>query len=107
MFENRIRGAQLAKRVSYVYLIFAIILLVAGFALNGYSDRFIISGIFYIIMFIVVYFLSTKYGENKNTWILLIICAIITIIATHGMLAIAFAILLLVSANDMRKELDN
>ena len=107
MFENRIKGAQLAKRVSYVYLIFAIILLVAGFALNGYSDRFIISGIFYIIMFIVVYFLSTKYGENKNTWILLIICAIITIIATHGMLAIAFAILLLVSANDMRKELDN
>ena len=106
MFENRIRGAQLAKRVSYAYLIFAIILIIAGLVLGGYGVL-LISGIFYIIMFIVVYFLSTKYGENKNTWILLIICAIITIIATHGMLAIAFAILLLVSANDMRKELDN
>ena len=107
MFENRIRGAQLAKRVSYAYLIFAIILLVAGFALNGYSDRFIISGIFYIIMFIAVYLLSTRYGEYKHTWILLIICAIISIIVTHGMFAIAFAILLIVCANDMRKELDN
>ena len=106
MFENRIRGAQLAKRVSYAYLIFAIILIIAGLVLEGYGVL-LISGIFYMIMFIAVYLLSTRYDENKNTWILLIICAIITIIATHGMLAIAFAILLLVSANDMRKELDN
>ena len=106
MFENRIRGAQLAKRVSYVYLIFAIILIIAGLVLEGYGVL-LISGIFYMIMFIAIYLLSTRYGEYKHTWILLIICAIISIIVTHGMLAIAFAILLLVSANDMRKELDN
>ncbi|MBQ7927256.1 MAG: hypothetical protein IJ287_00710 [Methanobrevibacter sp.] len=106
MFENRIRGAELAKRVSYGYLIFAIILLIAGLVLNGY-DILIISGIFYAIMFVIVYLLSTRYGEYKHTWILLIICAIVSIIVTHGMLAIVFAILLLVCANDMRKELDN
>ena len=106
MFENRIRGAQLAKRVSYAYLIFAIILIIAGLVLEGYGVL-LISGIFYMIMFIAIYLLSTRYGEYKHTWILLIICAIISIIVTHGMLAIAFAILLLVSANDMRKELDN
>lgn len=106
MFENRIRGAQLAKRVSYAYLIFAIILIIAGLVLEGYGVL-LISGIFYMIMFIAVYLLSTRYGEYKHTWILLIICAIISIIVTHGMLAIAFAILLIVCANDMRKELDN
>lgn len=106
MFENRIRGAQLAKRVSYAYLIFAIILIIAGLVLEGYGVL-LISGIFYIIMFIAVYLLSTRYGEYKHTWILLIICAIISIIVTHGMFAIAFAILLIVCANDMRKELDN
>lgn len=106
MFENRIKGAQLAKRLSYAYLICAIILIVSGFALEGY-DKLIIGGIFYAIMFVIVYLLSAKFGENKYTWILLIICALITIIVTHGMLSIAFAILLLVCANDMRKELDN
>jgi len=106
MFENRIRGAQLAKRVSYAYLIFAIILIIAGLVLEGYGVL-LISGIFYMIMFIAVYLLSTRYGEYKHTWILLIICAIISIIVTHGMFAIAFAILLIVCANDMRKELDN
>lgn len=106
LFENRIRGAQLAKRVSYAYLIFAIILLIAGLVLKG-GEVLLFSGIFYITMFIAVYLLSTKYSEYKYAWILLIICAVISIIITRGMLAIAFAILLLVSANDMRKELDN
>jgi nicotinamide riboside transporter PnuC len=106
LFENRIRGAQLAKRVSYAYLIFAIILLIAGLVLKG-GEVLLFSGIFYIIMFIAVYLLSTKYSEYKYAWILLIICAVISIIITRGMLAIAFAILLLICANDMRKELDN
>jgi len=106
MFENRIRGAQLAKRVSYAYLIFAIILIIAVLVLEGYGVL-LISGIFYMILFTAVYLLSTRYGEYKHTWILLIICAIISIIVTHGMFAIAFAILLIVCANDMRKELDN
>ena len=106
MFENRIRGAQLAKRVSYAYLIFAIILVIAGFALVGY-DVLLISGVFYAIMFVAIYLISTKFGENKHAWILLIVCAIITVVVTQGILSIVFAILLLVSANDMRKELDN
>jgi uncharacterized membrane protein len=87
-------------------LIFAIILIIAGLVLEGYGVL-LISGIFYMIMFIAVYLLSTRYGEYKHTWTLLIICAIISIIVTHGMFAIAFAILLIVCANDMRKELDN
>jgi len=106
MFENRIKGAQLAKRVSYVYLICAIILIIAGFALEGY-DKLIFGGIFYAVMFVIIYFISTKFGKNKHAWILMAICAIITVIVTHGMLSIAFAILMLVCANDMRKELDN
>ncbi len=106
MFENRIKGAQLAKKVSYAYLICAIILIVTGFVLNGY-DKLIIGGIFYALMFVIIYLISTKFSENKYRWILLIICAIITIIVTHGMLSIAFAILLIICANDMRKELDN
>ena len=106
MFENRIRGAQLTKRVSYVYLIFAIILIIAWFVLAGY-DAFIIGGIVYTIMFVVVYLLSTKYSEYKHAWILLIVCAAITVIITQGMLSIAFAIVMIIGANDMRKELDN
>ena len=106
MLENRIKGAQLAKRVSYIYLICAIILIIAGFALEGY-DKLIFGGIFYAVMFVIIYFISTKFGKSKHGWILLAACAIITVIVTHGMLSIAFAILLLVCANDMRKELDN
>lgn len=106
MFENRTKGAHLAKRVSYVYLVFAAILLIAGFVLVEYPS-FILSGILCIIMFVAVYLLSTRYAKNRNTWIFLIICAIITVIVNQKILGIVLALLLLVSANDMRKELDN
>lgn len=64
MFENRIKGASLAKRISYAYLVIGIILIIAGFALQGY-DNFYLGSIFYILMFVVIYFLSTKFSENR------------------------------------------
>ncbi|WP_407415019.1 hypothetical protein [Methanobrevibacter sp.] len=104
MFENRTKGAQLVKRISYFYLLVAVLVIVATaiFGISGFS----LNIIFYIIMSAVLYLLSTRFQENKNTWIFVVICAIITIIWTLSLIGLVLTILLIVAANDMRKELE-
>ena len=104
MFENRARGADLVKRMSYFYLLISVLVIIATAAFG--VSVFSLNIIFYLIMFIVLYILSTKFRENKNTWIFIVICAIITIVWSLSLIGIVLAILLIVAANDMRKELD-
>lgn len=105
MFEKRAKGAELSKRVSYFYIVMAIIVIVASILLNNHVTA-IVGTAFYIVMFVVVYLLSTKYHDNENTWIFLIVCAVATALFSLSILGIGLAILLCVAANDMRKELD-
>ena len=104
MFENRARGAQLVKRISYFYLIIAALVLIASLALG--LSAFIINVPFYVIMFVALYLLSTRFKDNKNTWIFVVICAIITLIWALSLLGLVLCILLIVGANDMKKELE-
>ena len=104
MFENRVKGVQLVKRISYFYLLIAIVVIIAILVLG--LTVFIIDIPFYAIMFLVLYLLSTKFQENRNAWIFVVICAVITIIWTLSLLGVVLGILLIVAANDMKKELD-
>lgn len=103
MFENRARGADLVKRMSYFYLLISVLVIIATVAFG--VSVFSINIIFYLIMFIVLYILSTKFRENKNTWIFIVICAVITVLWSLSLLGVVLAILLIVAAYDMRKEL--
>ena len=104
MFENRARGAQLVKRISYFYLIIAILAVIVTFVLG--INIFITNIIFYIIMFAALYLISTKFKDNEKTWILVVICAIITLLWTLSLAGIALFIILIIAADDIRKELD-
>lgn len=104
MFENRARGADLVKRMSYFYLLISVLVIIATVAFG--VSVFSINIAFYLIMFIVLYILSTKFRENKNTWIFIVICAVITILWSLSLIGVILAILLIVAANDMRKELN-
>ena len=106
MFEHRVRGAQLVKNISYTFLIIAIFLIIVR-ATFGFAEITDASILFYIIMAIVLYLISTKLKENKYAWILVVICAIITVVLHFKLVGIAFAILLVSAANDIKKELDN
>lgn len=104
MFENRARGADLVKRMSYFYLLISVLVIIATVAFG--VSIFSINIAFYLIMFIVLYILSTRFRENKNTWIFIVICAVITVLWSLSLIGVILAILLIVAANDMRKELD-
>lgn len=67
MFENRARGADLVKRMSYFYLLISVLVIIATVAFG--VSVFSINIAFYLIMFIVLYILSTRFRENKNIWI--------------------------------------
>ena len=105
MFENRPKGSKLVKRISYIYLAL-MILFIISVAIVGPYDAFIISAILYLILAVVLYLLSTKYADNKNTWIFVINCGIITFIRLLNIVGILFAVLLIIAANDMKKELE-
>ena len=104
MFENRAKGAQLVKRIAYFYLIVAILIAIAIAVMK--VDIFSTNILCYIIMFPILYLLSTKFKDNKNTWIFVVICAIITLVLTLKPIGLILAILSIVAANDMRKELN-
>ncbi len=104
MFENRLKGVQLVKRISYFYLIVAIFITIVTvvMGLNFFSTNIPC----YVIMFVALYLISTKFQDNKNAWIFVVICAIITLLWTLSLIGVALTLLLLVAANDMKKELD-
>ena len=80
MFENRQKGRNLAKIVSYGYLIIGALLIIVTFALNnnegalalaqrGTSIVVLIFGdVMYFIFAGIIYFLSTKYENDEMLW---------------------------------------
>ena len=103
MFENRARGAHLAKYASYGYIIMAILTVIASMIQP--SNYFFATIVFYMLMFFVTSLSTLKFSENKYLWILLIICGIVTIMWTISILGILLSILLFISAYDIIKEL--
>lgn len=119
MFEDRRRGRDLARIVSYGYFIIGIIVLILTFVLNsdagavalaqrGASIINLFAGtILYFIIGFVLYYLSTKYENDDMLWKLYIIIVIVTLLFLgFGPILLAFALLLVVSAYDIRKELN-
>lgn len=104
MFENRAKGIQLVKRVSYVYLFFAVLLAAATVFLEGYD--FSLSAAFFIVLGIILYVISAKFSKSRYAWILIAVCAAATIIKTLSLLGLCLAILLIVAAKDIKKERD-
>lgn len=118
MFEDRRRGRNLAKIISYGYIIVGIIMLILAFMLNnnagtialaqrGASIIDLFAGtILYFIIGFILYYLSTKYENDNMLWKLYIAIVIITLLFLgFGPVLLAFALLLVISANDIRKEL--
>ena len=102
MFENRTKGADLAKNVSYGYILMAILTAIA--AMISPSNFFMSTVVFYMMMFFVIFILAIKFREHRYLWILLIICGIVTLLWSISILGILLTLLLFVSANDLRKE---
>ena len=118
MFEERRRGRTLAKITSYAYVIAGILLLVVALALNsdtgaallaqrGASISDLVFGvIFYFIFAAVIYFLSTRYDNDDVVWKAYIVIAVLNfIVIGFSLLLLAFSVLLVVAANDVREEL--
>ena len=104
MFENRARGAQLAKNVSYFYIIVAVLVVIATLIIG--VSAFILNAIFYIIMFAILYSIATRFKNHRYAWIFVALCGIVTLIWSLSFIGLVLAILLIVAANDMKKELD-
>ena len=118
MFENRSRGRALAKRTSYVYIIFAVLLTAVALMLNSEMGALALAQkgadlttlffgiILYVIFAAVIYLLSTKYENDEMLWKIYIAIAILNfIIIGFSPIILAFSILLVVAGNDIRKEL--
>lgn len=119
MLENRPRGRNLAKIVSYGYVIVGIILAIVAFALNsnaglielanqGLSLELLLSGVLiYFIFAIVIYLLSAKFKNDSLLWKLYILIALLNLIVIgFSIILIIFSLLLIASADDIRKELN-
>ncbi|WP_458456789.1 hypothetical protein [Methanobrevibacter sp.] len=105
MFENRRRGKDLAKVIGYFYLLLAIFFIIALFIIPEYTTLLLISIAFYFIMFLVLYFITTKYDNDSVTWIIIAVTGFLVFIWTLNILGAGLFILSLVAANDIRKEL--
>lgn len=118
MFENRSRGRALAKRTSYVYIIFAILLTAVALMLNSEMGALALAQrgadlttlffgiILYVIFAVVIYLLSTKYENDEILWKLYIVIAVLNfIVIGFSIILIVLSLLLIVAGDDIRKEL--
>ena len=118
MFENRSRGRDLAKKTSYVYIIFAILLTIVALMLNSdmgalaLAERgtnlnaFIFGITLYIIFAAVIYLLSAKFENDEILWKLYIVIAVFNfVIIGFSIILVVLSLLLIVAGDDIRKEL--
>lgn len=118
MFEDRRKGRSLAKATSYVYVGMGVLLLISTFALNSDTGIYALAqrgasiydlafgSIFYIIFAAIIYFLTTKYENDDALWKIYIVIAILNfIVIGFSIVILIFSLLLIIAANDMRKEL--
>ena len=103
MFERRAKGSKYVQGFSYLCIIIAVVLAIAG----AYLEMNLLSSIiFYIIMAVVLYLLSTRFNENKWAWIFVAICGIVLIIGNLTLVRLILGIALIIAAIEMKKELD-
>ena len=118
MFENRSRGRALAKRTSYVYIIFAVLLSIVALMLNSdmgalaLAERganlvtLFLGVILYFIFAAVIYLLSVKYENDETLWKLYIVIAVLNfIVIGFSIILVILSLLLIVAGDDIRKEL--
>lgn len=118
MIENRPRGRNLAKIVSYGYVAIGILLSIVTIALNsdtgmlalaqrGASIDMLVFGVsLYFIFAIIIYLLSVKYENDNILWKLYIVIAILNfIVIGFSIILIFFSLLLIAAGDDIRKEL--
>ena len=118
MFENRRKGRDLAKITSYGYVIMGVLLIIVTIALNSNAGTLALAqrgvsifelglgSILYFIFAAIIYFLSTRYENDENLWKAYIAIAILNfIIIGVSPIILAFSLLLVISGNDIRKEL--
>ena len=103
MFERRAKGSKYVQGFSYVCIIIAVVLAIGGAYLEM---NFLSSIIFYIIMSAILYLLSTRFKENKNAWIFVVICGIVIFVFTLSLVGLILGIALIISAIEMKKELE-
>ena len=120
MFESRRKGRELAKILSYAYVVMGVLLLIITIALNsdagiaalaqkGVVITYLVFGvIIYFIFGAIIYLLSTRYGNNDILWKAYVAIAILNFIVIGvSVITIAFSLVLIVSGNDIRKELSH
>lgn len=118
MFENRRRGRDLAKITSYAYVIMGVLLILVTIALNSDMGAFALAqrgttifelglgSILYFIFAAIIYFLSTKYENDEILWKAYIAIAILNfIVIGFSIILLVFSLLLVISGDDIRKEL--
>ena len=118
MFENRPRGRNLAKIVSYGYVIIGILLAIVTVALNSDTgalalaergaslDILVLGVLLYFIFAAAIYLLSVKYENDSVLWKLYIVIAVLNfIIIGFSPILVLFSFLLIVAGDDIRKEL--
>ena len=118
MFEDRRKGRDLAKITSYAYIIMGILLLIVTISLNSDMGALALSQrgaaisdlafgvILYFIFGAIIYFLSTRYDNDEILWKTYIAIAVLNfIIIGFSMIILIFSLLLVISGNDIRKEL--
>jgi hypothetical protein len=118
MFEKRRKGRELAKITSYAYVIMGILLIGVTIALNSDTGTLALAqkgvtilelglgSILYFIFGAVIYFLSTRYKNDEVLWKAYIAIAILNLIVIgFSIILLVFSLLLVISGNDIRKEL--
>ena len=118
MIENRPKGRDLAKIVSYGYVIIGILLSIVTISLNSDVGAFalaqrganidilIFGTALYFIFAAVIYLLSIKYENDNILWKLYIVIAVLNfIVIGFSIILILFSFALIVSGDDIRKEL--
>ena len=118
MFENRPRGRDLAKIISYGYVAVGILLALVTIALNsdmgtlalaqrGIDFSLLIFGTaLYFVFAAAIYLLSTKYENDSTLWKIYIVIVVLNfIIIGFNLILILFSLLLLAAGNDIREEL--
>ena len=119
MIENRPRGRNLAKIISYGYVAMGILLSIVTIALNsdtgllalaqkGASIDMLVFGVLLDFIFaIAIYLLSVKYENDNILWKLYIVIAILNfIVIGFSIILVLFSFLLIVAGDDIRKELN-
>lgn len=118
MFEDRKKGRELSKIVSYGYIIMGILLIIVTFFLNNETGAIALAerganivylglgSVLYFIFGAVVYYLSINYDDDDVLWKALIAIAILNfVIIGFSPILLAFSLVLVIAANDIRKEL--